>query len=396
MIGLTAHKLYTPTEEVVDALVVVEDGRILEIANRASRSLPSGVRAMDFGNDVLAPGFMDVHIHGGAGHDVMQSSAEGMAAMERQIASHGVTSYLPTTVTAPVEETLRALETLANAIELAEGESAKNESAEKRAPENVARAMPRGIHLEGPFLSHGKCGVHPPELLLKPTVALFNRFWEAARGHIRIMTIAPELEEAMETIREATKRGVCVSLGHTNADLATSRSAVAAGARHATHTFNAMRALDHREPGILGEVLTNPTITAEIICDGIHLDPLIVKLVLQTKGTDGVVLITDATSGAGMPDGRYRLGHFEFDVKDGKAVSNGKLAGSTLTMDRAVRNTMRYAEIDLQAAVRTATLNPAKAAKLKDIGVLRAGARADFVVLGSSGEVKRTIVGGQI
>lgn len=386
MIGLTAQTLYTPREEITDPVVLIEDGRIVEIASRASRAVPSGARVVDFGSDVLAPGFMDVHIHGGAGHDVMQASPEGMAAIETQIASHGATSYLPTTVTAPVEETLRALEALAAAIE----------SAEARVTSKTARAVPRGIHLEGPFLSHAKCGVHPPELLLKPTIALFHRFWEAARGHIRIMTIAPELEGAMETITAATKRGVCVSLGHTNADLAASRSAVSAGARHATHTFNAMRALDHREPGVLGEVLTNAEISAEIICDGIHIDPLIVKLVLQTKGPDGVVLITDATSGTGMPDGRYRLGHFEFDVKDGKAVSGGKLAGSTLTMDRAVRNTMRYAEISLQSALRAATENPAKAAGLKDAGVLQAGARADFVVLSSSGEVKRVIVGGQV
>lgn len=386
MIGLTAQTLYTPTEDIPDPIVLIEDGRIAEIASRASRPMPSGARVVDFGSGVLAPGFMDVHIHGGAGHDVMQASAEGMTAIETQIASHGVTSYLPTTVTAPVEETLRALEALTGEIE----------SAETRVPGNTARAVPRGIHLEGPFLSYAKCGVHPPELLLKPTVALFDRFWEASRGHIRIMTIAPELEGAMETIAAATKRGVCVSLGHTNADLATSRSAVSAGARHATHTFNAMRPLDHREPGILGEVLTNADISAEIICDGIHIDPLIVKLVMQTKGPDGVVLITDATSGTGMPDGRYRLGHFEFDVKDGKAVSSGKLAGSTLTMDRAVRNTMRFAGVSLQTALLAATANPAKAAKFQDIGVLRAGARADFVVLSSSGEVKRTIVGGQI
>ncbi len=385
MIALTASKLYTPIEEIAKPVVFVEDGRIVEIASQAARPVPAGVRVIDFADDVLAPGFIDVHIHGGAGHDVMQSSAEGMGAIEQQIASHGVTSYLPTTVTAPMEETLQALESLATAIE----------AAEKSGDARPLRATPRGIHLEGPFLSHAKRGVHPPEDLLKPSVEIFDRFWQAARGRIRIMTIAPELEGAIEVIQEASKRGVCVSIGHSNADLATSRQAVSAGARHATHTFNGMRPLDHREPGILGEVLTNPNITAEIICDGIHLDPVIVKLVLQAKGPDGAVLITDATSGTGMPDGRYHLGHFEFEVKDGKAVSDGKLAGSTLTMDHALRNTMRFAELDLQAALRPATLNPARTAKLEDIGVLRTGARADFVVLGATGELRRTIIGGR-
>jgi N-acetylglucosamine-6-phosphate deacetylase len=394
MIALTASKLYTPIEEIAKPVVFVEDGRIVEIASQATRPVPAGVRVIDFANNILAPGFIDVHIHGGSGHDVMQCSGEGIAAIEQQIAAHGVTSYLPTTVTAPVEETLRALESLAAAIEAAEKPGPVT-TGKHTGDERPLRATPRGIHLEGPFLSHTKRGVHPPEDLLKPSVEIFDRFWQAARGRIRIMTIAPELEGAIEVIQEASKRGVCVSMGHSNADLATTRRAVSAGAHHATHTFNGMRPLDHREPGILGEVLTNPNITAELICDGIHLDPTIVKLALQTKGPNGAVLITDATSGTGMPDGRYHLGHFEFEVKDGKAVSDGKLAGSTLTMDRALRNTMRFAELDLQAALRPATLNPARTARLEDIGVLRAGARADFVVLSHTGEVRRTIIAGR-
>jgi N-acetylglucosamine-6-phosphate deacetylase len=169
---------------------------------------------------------------------------------------------------------------------------------------------------------------------------------------------------------------------------------VAAGARHATHTFNAMRPLDHREPGILGEVLTDSRLSADIIADGIHLDPAIVQLFLQAKGPDTAVLITDATAATGMPDGRYHLGSLELEVKDGRCLAGGRLAGSVLTMDRAVRNIMQFAQWDLQSAVRLATVNPARAAGLENGGLLKAGAPADLAVLSPGGDVRKTIVRG--
>ncbi len=304
--------------------------------------------------------------------------------MERFLASHGVSSYFPTTITAPVDATLSALARLADAIESANGNPS----------DDGLRARPLGIHLEGPFISHSRRGVHPPENLLAPSLAAFERFWQAARGHIRVLTIAPELPGAMEVITEAARRGVCVSLGHSDADLAAARAGFAAGARHATHTFNAMRPLDHREPGILGEVLTDARLSADIIADGIHLDPAIVQLFLKAKGPEAAVLITDATAATGMPDGRYHLGSLEVEVKDGRCLAGGKLAGSVLTMDRAVRNVMQFAQWDLQQAVRLATLNPARAAGVKNGGSIQAGAPADLVVLSPDGEVRKTIVRG--
>ncbi len=343
----------------------------------------------DFGDGVMAPGYFDLHIHGSAGYDVMDDAAEALPAIEHLLARHGVTSYFPTTVTAPMDTILRALERLANAIE-------KRESTNG---EGKGRARPLGIHLEGPFISHARRGVHPPELLLAPTLNLFERIWQAARGHIRMMTIAPELDGAPEVIAEAARRGVCVSLGHSDADFETTERGIAAGARHATHTFNAMRPLshnrlDHRNPGILGAVLTDRRVSADIIADGVHLDPVIVKLFARAKGPEQTVLITDATSATGMPDGRYRLGSFEVEVHDGKCMSNGKLAGSVLTMDRAVRNLARFAEWELPQAVAAATQNPARVARIANKGVLAAGADADFVVLDQEGEVLRTFIGG--
>ncbi|MBZ5667987.1 MAG: N-acetylglucosamine-6-phosphate deacetylase [Acidobacteriia bacterium] len=388
MLAFAAGRLLTPTDVVEHPLVLVEQGRILEISALGERQVPTGVSMSDFGDRWMAPGYVDLHIHGGAGYDVMDATAEALPAIERLLAQHGVTSYFPTTVTAPMDTTLQALERLANAIEKGE------RNREKENADGEVRALPLGIHLEGPFISHARRGVHPPENLLAPTLPAFDRFWQAARGRIRMMTIAPELEGAPEVIAEAARRGVCVSLGHSDADFAAAERGIAAGACHATHTFNAMRPLDHRSPGILGAVLTDRRVSADIIADGVHLDPAIVKLFAEAKGPGQTVLITDAISATGMPDGRYHLGSFEVEVRDGKCMTGGKLAGSVLTMDRAVRNLARFAEWNLPQAVGAASQNPARVARIANKGVLAAGADADFVVLSAEGEVLRTFVGG--
>jgi N-acetylglucosamine-6-phosphate deacetylase len=385
MLALTADHLFTPLDIIAHPLVLIEDGRIAEIATAGARAIPPRARHVDLSGSILAPGFVDIHIHGGAGHDVMESDTAGLSAIETLLARHGVSSYFPTTVTAPEDATLRALDLLATAIERAATKV------------HCLGARPLGIHLEGPFLSHSRRGVHPPENLQQPTLERFERFWQAARGQIRMMTIAPELPGAEQVIAEAARRGVCVSLGHSDADIATALRGVEAGARHATHTFNAMRPLGHRDPGILGAVLTDTRVTADIIADGIHLDPAIVRLFLKMKGAEQSVLITDAIAATGMPDGRYRLGQIDVDVKDGRCMSGGCLAGSVLTLDRAVCNVVAFAGWSLAAAVRLATLNPARAAGIgEQCGRLVPGALADIAVLTPAGEVLRTILRGQV
>lgn len=381
MLAFTAKSLYTPLECVDQPLLLVDGDAVVEISSRSSKAVPPNVHLTDYGDAILAPGFVDIHIHGGGGHDVMDSGAAALPAIQSTLAKHGVTSYLPTTVTAPMKTTLASLERLANAIEAVSSG-------------NSAGAQPLGIHLEGPFLNHVRRGVHPSADLLTPTVKIFNQLWEVSRGHIRVMTIAPELDGADEVISEASKRGVRVSMGHSDANLAQARGGVAAGARHITHIFNGMRPFDHRDPGILGEALTNSLLTAEVIADGIHLDPVTVRMVLQAKGVEGTVLITDATAGTDMPDGHYRLGTFEFEVKDGKCISEGKLAGSILTMDRAVRNVMQFAGLNLHKVLCLATLNPAKVAGI-DRGVLKPGVPADFIVMSSAGEIRKTVLRGR-
>src|SRR5580658_2266943 len=308
MLAFTAARLLTPTAADDHPMLLVEEGRILDLSPRGSRQLPANTALLDFGESVIAPGYVDLHIHGSAGHDVMDDSADALPAIENFLARHGVTTYFPTTVTAPMDTTLRALDRLANAIEKREDNSRERNNKNNN-KDAGGRALPLGIHLEGPFISHARRGVHPPENLLAPTLALFDQFWQAARGRISIMTIAPELQRAPEVIAEAAQRGVCVSLGHSDADLAATKRGIAAGALHATHTFNAMRplghnAMNHRDPGILAAVLTDSRLSADLIADGIHLDPSIVKLVANAKGPDQTVLITDAISATGMPDGR--------------------------------------------------------------------------------------------
>jgi N-acetylglucosamine-6-phosphate deacetylase len=391
MIVLCAHRLYTPQEEILDPLLFIEDGLVSAVSSRAHKEVPQNATVVDLTKDIagaiLAPGFVDIHMHGGAGLDVMRATPAELPHLNKFLTTHGVTGYFPTTVAAPLDQTCRALERLADAV--AAAAVCSNGSA--------AQARPLGIHLEGPFLSHKRRGVHPPEYLVEPTLAVFERLWEAARGQVRMMTSAPELPGALEVIAEAARRKVGVSIGHSDADLDAARAGVRAGARHATHTFNAMRPLDHRAPGILAEVLVDRQLSADIIADGIHVAPEVVQLFLQAKGVERAVLITDAISATGMPDGIYQLGPVQVEVKGGKCTADGKLAGSVLTMDLAVRNLTKFAGWSLRDAVGAATLNPVRAAGLAEgYGILALGAEANLVVLSPNGEVRRTFVRGKV
>ena len=377
---LTAARAYTPLDEVRHPILVVEDGVISVFGPRDAITVPTGAQVIDFGDSILAPGFVDIHVHGGAGQDVMQASDSALAAIGSHLAKQGVTSYCPTTVTAPVDKTLASLERLGVAVK---GGGA------------AGRAQPLGLHLEGPFISAAKCGVHPVADIQAPSVELFERLREASGNTVRIMTVAPELPGAAQLIATAKRNGVRLSLGHSDATTAPTQAAIDAGATHATHTFNAMRSLDHRDPGILGITLTDDRLSADIIADGIHVAPDMIKLFLTLKGEERAVLITDAISASGMPEGRYKLGAFEVDVRDGRCTYNGRLAGSVLKMDRAVRNIMDFAGWPLQRALRLATLNPARVIGRDDRkGALAVGKDADIVALSPHGEVLATLCRG--
>ncbi len=379
---VTAEKLWDGTTLHQHPIILIEDGKIDSIASRDSSQVPSGARVLDFPGATLGPAFFDVHIHGAAGHDVMEATPQAIETMGKFLASRGTATYLATTVTASLDATLRALDGLANEI--------------AKLPQ-PGRARPLGIHLEGPFLSHEKRGVQPAEHLLAPSIATFDRLLDAAHGHVRLMTLAPELPGATELARHASERGVRVSLGHSNATAAETRAGIAAGAVSATHTFNAMRPLDHREPGILGTVLTNDDLYSELICDGIHTEPEIVRLWWRSKGPERAILVTDAMAAAGMPDGEYQLGGFAVQVKEGRATARGVLAGSVLTLDRALANFVKFTDASIEQALRLLSSNPAAMTGLAHrAGSLAPGKSANLVAINASGKLVGSIVGGEL
>jgi N-acetylglucosamine-6-phosphate deacetylase len=379
---IRAEKLWNGTSLIPHPIVAIEDGKIASIRSRdAGESTGSGT-VLDYPGATLAPAFFDVHIHGAAGHDVMEATPDALLAVGSFLASRGTGSFLATTVTAPIDATLRALSGLAKLV--------------AQPPDDVKnKAWPIGIHLEGPFLSHAKKGVQPAEHLLAPNIETFDRFFDAAEGHIRLMTMAPELPGAVELAAHATARGVRVSLGHSDATAAETRAVIAVGAASATHTFNAMRPLDHREPGILGTVLTTDSLFAEIICDGIHSAPELVKLWWRAKGPERAILVTDAMSAAGMPDGEYQLGGFAVQVANGRAMARGVLAGSVLTLDRALTNFLEFTGAKLEDGLRLLTANPATMTGFLDkAGTLEVGQKANLVAVDRAGKLVASFVNG--
>jgi N-acetylglucosamine-6-phosphate deacetylase len=375
---LTARRLIT-------ADTTIDYPRITINADGTIVAIESGEPAP--GDTTLTSTFFDIHVHGAAGHDAMEGTTAAINCIGGFLATKGVAHYLATTVTAPVDPTLRALEGTADVIEGAA---------------NPAAARPIGIHLEGPFISHAKRGVHPPADLQQPSVPLFERMQQAARGHIRLMTIAPEIPGALDLIRYATQSGIHVSLGHSDATAGQTCAAIEAGATSATHTFNAMRRLDHREPGIAGVVLDSPSLYAELICDGIHVAPEFVRLWLRAKGEDRAILVTDGISATGEPDGHYMLGSLEVTVADGRCLltanlANGveTLAGSVLTMDRAVANLQRFTGASLATGVHLASRNPARMLGLDHLGHIAVGQPANLNVFSADGTLRQTILNGR-
>ena len=366
---LRAARALTPTSEISNVGILIRDGVIEAIGSREDMTLPSGAAEVSAAGQTAIPGFIDVHIHGAGGHDVMEGTGEAMSTVARTLARHGTTSFVATTVTASPDDTCRSVEGIARYI---------TQQFETLQP----KAEVLGVHYEGPFINKARRGVHPAEWVQLPSAELLQRFLQAAAGKARILTIAPELLGAVPCIHAAREAGVVVAMGHTDATYEQARAGIAQGARHAVHVYNAMRPFSHRDSGVIGAVLTSPEVTAELIADGIHVEEAAMRLLLQAKGTGCVILISDGLSATGMPDGKYMLGNFEVTVAGGVCRNaEGKLAGSTLTLDRALRNVVGLG-ISLPDAVRMLTANPAKLLGIEfKKGALRVGADADIVTL---------------
>ncbi|MBI2815344.1 MAG: N-acetylglucosamine-6-phosphate deacetylase [Acidobacteria bacterium] len=392
LLAIKAKQLFTPLRVIENGLLLVEDEAIRAVGTREDISVPKRTRILDLGDCVVAPGFVDIHIHGGGGHDVMEGSAEALHAVACTIFKHGTTTFLPTTVTASTPRLVRAVEGLGKLI--------RGWPEDKQSRRHCAH--PLGIHLEGPFLSAARRGVHEREHLQAPSVELFEKFVGAAGGTLRVLTLAPELENAAELQAEAIRRGIHVALGHSDATFNQTERAIVAGASHVVHMFNAMRPFHQRQTGIMGAVLTDDRIAAEVIADGVHVAPSALRLLIRAKGVSKIILITDGVSATGMGQGQYRLGEADITVKTEGARgvlvcrnAEGKLAGSVLTQDRAVRNMVTYAGVNWCAAVKMATWNPARVLGIEDRkGCLRLGADADLVFLHPDGTVAGTMVRG--
>jgi N-acetylglucosamine-6-phosphate deacetylase len=375
--AIVTERAFTPLEEIPEAVVLVEDERIRAIGRREAVALPPGTAEFDARKMTAVPGFVDLHIHGAGGCDLMEEGVEALPTVAFTAAKHGTTALVATTVTASEDRSCRSLRGLARYVS---SEGNRHPPAARRQP--VAEIL--GVHLEGPFINPVRRGVQPEEWIRPPSLELLERLLEAAEGSALILTLAPEMPGGLELIEQARRLGLVVSLGHTDATYEQARQAIERGASHAAHVFNAMRPFAHRDTGVIGAVLTSPEVTAEVIADGVHVDAPAIRLLVTAKGAERVVLVSDGTAATAMPDGRYRLGTLEINVAGGVARDDaGRLAGSTLTLDRALRQVVGLG-VPLRDALRMATLNPAARLGLEARkGVLAPGADADLVLLTS-------------
>ena len=362
---------------VMDGNLHAEAGQIVALG---AFRIPEGVRVVDAGNGWLLPGFIDVHVHGGVGREAMDADPDGLRQLARFYAEHGVTSFLPTTWTAPHEDIMAALETIAVVQQ-----------------EGTGGAAILGAHVEGPYLNPARCGAQDSRQIRRAgrdeALAILDT------GIIRLLALAPEYPENHWLIDECVRRGVTVSAAHTAATYADMQQAVALGLSQTTHTYNAMTGLHHREPGTLGAALTMDSISCELIADNVHVHPAAMNLLYLAKGPDRTLLITDAVRGAGLPEGTsYDQDGRPVVVRDGAAYLPGDtLAGSTLTMDRALRNFIAATGAPLEVVWPTTSRTAARQLGLDGRkGSLEVGKDADLVLLDANLDVRLTVVGGQV
>lgn len=375
-----AGSILSPADKFSPGRIVIRNGRVEAVGLLSDVRPPNDAEHVDAQPFTVVPGFIDPHIHGCAGVDVMDASFASMNTISRTLASHGTTAFLPTTVSASPDilgSTLDRLSTLLH--------------------ESFNGAKPLGIHLEGPFISEQKRGTHRANNVRLPDQTLISDWISRGNGTLKLMTMAPELDGALPVARLARASGITVAMGHSNASFDEATAAADNGTHYAVHTFNAMRAFSHRDSGIVGTALSDERIFAEIIADGIHVSPEVVRIFARAKGRERILLVTDAISATGMPDGKYRLGTDQVQVRNGICRDDeGRLAGSTLTQDAALRNFIAYSGMRLADAVFGLTQNPARALKLEGRGCIEPGAFADLVMLDDELRVMKTFAEGRM
>lgn len=353
----------------------IENGKIAEIGDGLS-----GTETKDIDGLYLLPGLIEEHFHGANGYGVLGATAEDFLKIAEFEAACGVTTITPTLSSYPDEDVYSCIESIKQAMQQQTGGS---------------RIL--GLHLEGPFLSNKYRGAHNPSNLKNPTVERLSGFLEAAEGCVKVLTLAPELEGAIDTIKYAVSKGIAVEIGHSEATFQEAVSAIDAGASISTHTFNAMVPLNHRNPGILGAVLTDDRVHCEVMADLGHVAGAVVKLIYRAKGVDRVNIVSDSTNFAGYPDGEYSEKGNKYTVKKGIAyLENGTITGSVYTIFDGVRNCVKELGIPLEHAVKMASYNPAKSLGIQhETGSIAVGKRADFFSMDKDFNIKETYCGGR-
>jgi N-acetylglucosamine-6-phosphate deacetylase len=380
LLAIDAGTLFTPLEKFSPGRLLVEGTSIAAAGMPESVHIPPGTTRVDASQWLVMPGFIDPHVHGCGGVDVMDGTYESLNAVSRLLVRHGTTSFLPTTVSSPAERLTNTVGQLGSALS-----------------KSFDGAQPMGIHLEGPFISAARRGTHQASNVLAPNADLFARWVERSGRVIRLLTIAPELDGIDRLLMLAQHFGITVAMGHSDATFDEAKVAAGRGVCYAVHTFNAMRPFSHRDPGIVGEVLSDDRIFAEIIADGIHVDEAVVRIFAVAKGKSRVLLVTDAISATDMPDGNYRLGESMVEVTNGICRdAEGRLAGSTLTQEIALRNFSKWTRWPFEHALLGLTANPAKALSLDKKGSFDFGADADIVALDNNFRVMKTWVTGRL
>lgn len=372
--------IITPFRIIKRGSLVIEGKKIAAIGEAKEVRIPSGIRTIDAEGMMVTPGFVDLLVHGGGGYGFADMSTESVEKISEYYFRHGTTGLLAALYSKPEKEMI------ADVRRIAEFCSANKSS-------NVW-----GIHLEGPFINKELHGAMKKDYLWQPSVEKWRKLFEVSHGYIRLMTIAPELPGVEQVMQEAAKNDVVLSIGHSAATYHEVLKAIDNGAAHVTHMFNAMKPFHHRDPGVVLAAMLHNELKVELIADGIHVHPAVMRLMYQVKGEGGIVLISDAIRASGMPDGEYTFMDQKILVKGRKAyLTDGTLAGSTLTMEQAVKNMVQLVDVPLTHAVRMATLNGAKVLGLEHHkGILAVGKDADFVVLDSDFGVRMTVYEGKI
>lgn len=362
-------------DEIVNKNVFIEDDKITEISNRQ----PEDEDIIDAKGAYVSPGFIDVHTHGRGGSDTMYATFDDLNTISKATLKTGVTSFLPTTMTMPVDDIAKAIENIAVNKDKVEG------------------AQVLGTHLEGPFFNKKYKGAQPEECMILPTVDNYLSFVQDHQDIIKKISIAPELEHSLELISYLKDKNTVVSLGHTNATYEQAQAAIDAGATSGTHTYNAMTPLTHRAPGVVGAVMINDSVYAELILDGVHVNYAAAKALLRTKGKDKLILITDSLEAAGLENGKYLLGNQDVYVKDGEArLIDGTLAGSIVSMNVAVKNAYEHLGLTLNEAVNLASYNPAQSLNEPLLGEIKVGNYADIIFFDDNIQIQQTMIKGQL